>query len=198
MNYKAVLFDLDGTLLDYKTAQRNATNNRQNHYKLVNSPEVQSYESRGIPSPESPEMQKAFRTHNINSDPEVFLKNYFAKLSQHGIPMPGAEELLKRLIGKTKLAVVSNGPGEVQNPRLEKAGLSGFFPDRFYSRDLGIAKPDPAILQLAIKKLNTTEKETLFIGDSRTSDQPAAEAAKINFFLFEGNFEDPKLLAMLF
>lgn len=197
MRYKAVLFDLDGTLLDYKTAQRNATNNSTELFNLVNSPEVQGFESRGFPAPGSPEMQQAFNREAVKQDPETFLAAYFQKLSQQGILIPGAGQILKSLEHTAKLAVVSNGPGSVQNPRLAIAGIAHYFPCRFFSRDLGTAKPDPAILNLAMEKLGVTIQETLFIGDSTTSDLPAARAAGIDFFLFKGNFSDTKLLNIL-
>lgn len=196
MKYKAVLFDLDGTLLDYRQAQRNATDT-VDEFKLVNSPEVQGYESRGVPAPGSEKMKLAFSTHFVTADPVTFLRKYFQRLSQEGIPIPGAEKLLVQLAGKTKLAVVSNGPGAVQNPRLEKAGLAHFFPDRFYSRDMGIAKPDPEILRIAMQALGVEAEETLFIGDSTSSDQPAAEAAGVDFILFKGSFKTPGILSLL-
>jgi len=189
MRYRAVLFDLDGTLLDYAQAQLNATESRA-EFDLVNSPEVQGYESRGIPSPDSVEMRNAFIRHGVPRDPVAFLEGYFLRLSQQGIPMPNALEFLSKLSGSTKLAVVSNGPGVVQDPRLEKAGMGGFFTHRFYSRDLGIAKPDPEILRQALHALAVSEDQALFIGDSATSDAPAAAAAGIDFFLFSGTFPD--------
>ncbi len=197
MRYKAILFDLDGTLLNYEKEQYTAVNHDEKLFNLVNSREVQGYETIGIPSPDSQEMKAAFRKAGVQQNPEIFLKNYFEKLSRKGIPLPGALKILNKLKGKVKLAIVSNSPGEVQDPRLETAGLSEFFEHRFYSRDIGTAKPDPAILQIALKQLNVTREETLFIGDSTTSDQPAAKAAKIDFFLFKGDFSDPVLQGML-
>jgi len=197
MRYKAVLFDLDGTLLDYKAAQRKATDNNTTLFELINSPEVQNYEARGIPSPDSQEMKQAFSNAGVQHNPTAFLNSFFKKLSEQGILIKGAEEILKSLKSKVKLAVVSNGSGNVQNPRLEKAGIAHYFPNRFFSRDIGIAKPDPEILRIAMKKLNVTKEETLFIGDSTTSDQLAAEAAGIDFFLFKGDFKDPDLQVLL-
>lgn len=197
MRYRAILFDLDGTLLDYKSAQRKAVNNSMLLLKLINSPEVQNYEARGIPTSDSQEMKQAFQKAGVQQNPTAFLNSYLKKLSEQGILMEGAKEILESLKEKVKLAVVSNGPGNVQNPRLKKAGIAHYFSHCFFSRDIGIAKPDPAILRLAMKTLKVTKQETLFIGDSTTSDQPAAEAAGIDFFLFRSNFKNPKLQALL-
>jgi len=197
MKYKAVLFDLDGTLLDYSVAQKKATGNRAEYFKLVNSPEDQSYESRGVPLPASPEMKTAFIKAGVQKNPEEFLNNYFNKLSQHGILITGALQILEKLHKQVKLAVVSNGHSDVQLPRMKKAGIVRFFPHCFFSYDTGIAKPDPEILHMAMKTLEAKPEETLFIGDSTTSDQPAARAAGIDFFLFKGSFNNPELQTCL-
>ncbi|MCP4648015.1 MAG: HAD-IA family hydrolase [bacterium] len=197
MKYEAVLFDLDGTLLDYKEAQRKATNYSRQFFDLVNSPEIQSFESRGIPLPNSQNIQKAFQRAGVQANPEVFLNNYFSSLSQQGILIKGAKEIVLSLYDNVKLAVVSNGSGDVQIPRMKKAGIARFFHHKFFSRDVGAAKPDPAILNLAMNTLNVSAGKTLFIGDSTTSDQPAALSAKIDFFLFKGSFKDPELLELL-
>jgi putative hydrolase of the HAD superfamily len=197
MKYTAILFDLDGTLLDYRTAQREATGNDPALFDLVNSPEVQSFESRGVPLPDSTEMKQAFIKAGVHNDPVEFLDTYFNRLSQHGTLVKGAMQLLEELNGKVKLAVVSNGHSSVQLPRMQKAGIARFFPHLFFSRDAGIAKPDPEILGIAIKTLGVTQNKTLFIGDSTTSDQPAAKSAGIDFFLFKGDYGDPGLLKLL-
>ncbi|MCD6589029.1 MAG: HAD family hydrolase [Candidatus Fermentibacteraceae bacterium] len=197
MKYKAVLFDLDGTLLDYRAAQKASTGNTAGHFKLVNSPEVQNYESRGVPLPDSTEMKRVFIGFGVHTDPVKFLDTYFKRLSQHGILVAGAAKLLEELNGKVKLAVVSNGHSSVQLPRMQKAGIASYFPHLFFSRDMDIAKPDPEILRIAINTLGVTPEETLFIGDSTTSDQPAANSAGIDFFLFKGNYSDPELRKLL-
>ncbi|RKZ03380.1 hypothetical protein DRQ21_06020 [Candidatus Fermentibacteria bacterium] len=197
MKYKAILFDLDGTLLDYRAAQKTATGNNAGHFKLVNSPEVQSYESRGVPLPGSTEMKRVFIKFGVHTDPVKFLDTYFKRLSQHGILITGALQILERLHKQVELAVVSNGHSSVQLPRMQKAGIADLFPYRFFSYDTGFTKPDPTILNLAMKTLEVIPEETLFIGDSTTSDQPAANSAGIDFFLFKGNYSDPVLQELL-
>jgi putative hydrolase of the HAD superfamily len=197
MKYKAILFDLDGTLLDYKTAQREATGNTAEYFKLVNSPEVQNYESRGVPLPDSPEMKAAFIKAGVQKNPEEFLAAYFNNLSKHGILVTGVKQILEKLHKQAKLAVVSNGHSSVQLPRMQKAGIAGFFPYRFFSYDTGIAKPDPGILHMAMDAMKAKPERTLFIGDSTTSDQPAAQAAGVDFFLFKGSFNDLVLQELL-
>lgn len=176
---RAVIFDVDGTLLDYARAQMEAVGHDQGLFRLVNSPEVQSYEARGVPVPEG--------------DLAGFLEGYYARLSTRGDLMPGVRETLEALAGKYELAVVSNGPRNVQDARLAVGGIIDYFPVRVYSRDEGVAKPDPAILGLALERLGVNREQAVFVGDSPGNDMTAASAARVGFVWYrsDGLFQSP-------
>lgn len=176
---KAVLFDLDGTLLDYERAQMEAVGNDAVLFALVNSPEVQSYEARGVPKPRGKIRE--------------FLDGYFKRLARQGALMPGARETLASLVGKTKLAVVSNGPGAVQDARLAAGGIIDYFHVRVYSRNEGVAKPDPRILSIALERLGVLPEQAVFVGDSAKNDMAVAQAAGVDFIWFrpDGRFDSP-------
>jgi HAD superfamily hydrolase (TIGR01509 family) len=176
---RAVLFDVDGTLLDYRRAQSEAVGHDAKLLELVNSPEVQSYEARGVPEPQGA-MQ-------------VFLEGYFERLARQGELMPGVRDTLKALKGKVRFALVSNGAGEVQDARLAAGGIIDYFPVRVYSRDEGVAKPDPRILMITLERLGVLPEQAVFVGDSATSDMAAAQAAGVDFIWFrpDGRFDSP-------
>jgi len=176
---KAVLFDVDGTLLDYRRAQSEAVGHDAKLLKLVNSPEVQSYEARGVPEPQG--------------ELKEFLTGYFQRLSGQGALMPGVREALKSLQGKTLFALVSNGAGAVQDARLAAGGIIDYFPVRVYSRDEGVAKPDPRILSITLERLGVLPEQAVFVGDSATSDMAAAQALGMDFIWFrpDGRFDSP-------
>jgi len=176
---KAVLFDVDGTLLDYRRAQSEAVGHDAKLLKLVNSPEVQSYEARGVPEPQG--------------ELKEFLTGYFQRLSGQGALMPGVREALKSLQGKMLFALVSNGAGAVQDARLAAGGIIDYFPVRVYSRDEGVAKPDPRILSITLERLGVLPEQAVFVGDSATSDMAAAQALGMDFIWFrpDGRFDSP-------
>jgi len=176
---KAVLFDVDGTLLDYRRAQSEAVGHDAKLLKLVNSPEVQSYEARGVPEPQG--------------ELKDFLTGYFQRLSGQGALMPGVREALKSLQGKMLFALVSNGAGAVQDARLAAGGIIDYFPVRVYSRDEGVAKPDPRILSITLERLGVLPEQAVFVGDSATSDMAAAQALGMDFIWFrpDGRFDSP-------
>lgn len=176
---EAVIFDADGTLLDYRRAQMEAVGGDPELFRLVNTPDVQSYESRGTPEPQG-EMGE-------------FLKGYFSRLALQGALMPGVVETLEAMRGKTAMAVVSNGEGAVQDSRLAKGGIIDYFRVRVYSRSEGVAKPDPEILHIALRRLGVSPANAVFVGDSASSDMEAARAAGIRFIWFrpDGRFDTP-------
>ncbi len=176
---EVVLFDVDGTLLDYGRAQAEAVGNDPEALRLVNSPEVQSYEARGVPEPAG--------------ELKAFLEGYYERLSAQGAVIPGALETLRVLSGRVRMAVVSNGPGWVQDARLAAGGIIDYFQVRVYSRDEGVAKPDPAILGIALDRLGAAPEQAVFVGDSPGNDMRAAEAAGVDFVWFrpDGVFGSP-------
>lgn len=176
---EAVLFDADGTLLDYHRAQMEAVGGDPELFRLVNGHDVQSYESRGTPEP--------------RGELREFLKGYFRRLALRGDLMPGVVKTLEVLKGKTAMAVVSNGEGAVQDSRLAEGGIIDYFPVRVYSRDEGVAKPDPEILHTTLRRLGVLPANAVFVGDSAASDMAAARAAGIRFIWFrpDGCFDAP-------
>lgn len=202
--YDAVIFDLDGTLLDYATAQRRAVEEAAEELglgqrngglmELVGSREVQALEAcrPNAPDAESPEMAEAFMRCGVNAPPKRFLDTYYARLSkQHGT-VDGALQVLDELKRRNlPVGLVSNGPGHVQRPRIRESGIIEYLDAIVLSCEVGMAKPDPEILRLALRLLEAEAGSALFVGDSTTSDMPAAEGAGVDFVLITPDGDSP-------
>ncbi len=79
-------------------------------------------------------------------------------------------DLVERLGGKYRLAVVSNGFGDIQRRKLAAAGLADRFGDVFISGELGWDKPDSRIFLHVLEQLGNTPEEALFVGDNPQHD----------------------------
>lgn len=81
--------------------------------------------------------------------------------------------------GDVKLGLVVNTPhqGAVIDRHLEQLGLLGFFPVRAYSSEHAARKPDPQLFEAALKELEVPAGEALFVGDDPKLDIFGAQRA---------------------
>lgn len=79
-----------------------------------------------------------------------------------------------------RLAIVSNG-----NADAGRLGIAERFEAIIRSVDVGVGKPDPAIIKAALVKLDVGESEAVLVGDSEESDVGAARAAGIRSVLLD-------------
>src|SRR5262249_37529285 len=114
---------------------------------------------------------------------EVFLE----ELSRRGDRLPGCPPTLARPGQGFRLGVVTNGIDGVQRSRLAAAGLSGFFEVVVTSAGCGYAKPDPRILEVALRALALGPREALYVGDDLAIDAVAASRAGVPFCWVEGD-----------
>jgi HAD superfamily hydrolase (TIGR01509 family) len=89
---------------------------------------------------------------------------------------PGAVELVARLRGRTRLGLASNSPRMLVDTALATAGLVGAFDAIVTSDDVEHAKPEPDLYLLACERLSVQPGEALALEDS-PSGIAAAKAA---------------------
>lgn len=111
-------------------------------------------------------------------------------------PAPGAAELLARLRGAgVPLALVSNGPADMQRSALRALGFEGLFDAVLVSGDpeVGARKPAARIFSLACSGLAALPGETLMVGDSPASDVQGARAYGMQAVLLGPQAEGERL-----
>jgi FMN phosphatase YigB (HAD superfamily) len=92
---------------------------------------------------------------------------------------PGLEESLRALrTWGLKLAVLSDYP---PGPKLEALGVAGLFDVVLWAQqpEIGVFKPHPRGLEVALERLGVTADEALYVGDRADVDAVAAAAARI-------------------
>lgn len=196
MRYKYLLFDLDGTLLDFKAAQRqaffaccdafsvHADDNMLCRYDTLNESLWRRLEKGEITREQLflERFKIFFKDENISGiSPADFQKRYMTELSKGNRLMKGARELLERLQGRFSLNVITNGVSMTQRKRLHDSGIYGFFDNIVISEELGIEKPDSRYFEKALEICGITDRvQALVIGDSLPADVAGALNSKIN------------------
>jgi phosphoglycolate phosphatase len=187
---RAVLLDLDGTLLDTVLDLHAAADGML--AELSRSPvsveDIRTYVGRGMVN-----LVKRLLAgqRNFADDPaplqeialESFRRHYALCNGRHARPFSGVMEGLGafRAAG-LPLGIVTNKPHAFTVPLLERTGLAEFITVTVSGDSLPRQKPDPMPLVWACGRLNVSPAETLMIGDS-VHDCNAARAAGCPVFL---------------
>ena len=92
-------------------------------------------------------------------------------------PQPGARELVQALHDRgLKLIVGSSGEQEIVEKLLDLAGVAALLPERTTSAEVEASKPEPDIVQAALKKLGLGPEEVMMVGDTPFDIESAARA----------------------
>ena len=208
--YTAILFDLDGTLIDFDACVRDALRTAFGElgYEVSDEQiwdEIQAASAeagavywsqqseRGWTRAQVMEAVMRDTLAALGSDtehPEVPADRYWARFCKSAHLNPGAHELLERLQGRFKLGLVTNGEVDSQRGRLHATGLDVFFDAAIISAEVACAKPDPHIFELALEALGVDAGETLYVGDSFDHDYAGAQSAGIDFCYYQSDEEE--------
>ena len=185
--YKYLLWDIDGTIINFELAERAAIRSLFKRFKLgdcsdemlmyysqINKKYWQLMESGKIKKDKMlvERFIEFFSNKGINADIAAeFNKEYQIALCDTIVFNDDAIDIIKHQRKTCKIVIVTNGTEVVQEKKLERSGLNDIADNVFISELVGFEKPnikffEKVILEVGIKDL----KEALIIGDSLTSD----------------------------
>lgn len=185
--YKYLLWDVDGTILDFEVAERAAirilfdkfnlgecSDEMLMKYSQINKKYWQLLESGKMTKDKIlvERFIEFFSYEGINADIAAeFNKEYQIALCDTIVFNDDAIDIIKHQKKTCKIIIVTNGTEVVQEKKLERSGLNDIVDNVFISELVGFEKPnikffEKVILEVGIKDL----KEALIIGDSLTSD----------------------------
>jgi HAD superfamily hydrolase (TIGR01509 family) len=164
---RTVLLDIDGTLVDSNDAHARAwVGSLAAHGYVVPFEQVRPLIGKGgdkiLPQlvgldPESSEAERMSETRS-----ELFLQELPTLR-----PTPGARALLERLIAEgLELVVATSAKAEEVRALLEQAGVSDLIQLASSSDDADRSKPDPDIVQAALRKSGSQALHSAMIGDT--------------------------------
>ena len=192
-NFKAVVFDLDGTLIDSYDAIASSVNHVRaaRQLPLMSSDEVRRYVGRGaefllretVPSGNLAENVQLYKLHH----PSVMVD--LTRL------LPDVKETLEQLHARgITLAVCSNKPVAFTRELLEHLGLNGLFATAVGPEDAPRPKPAPDMLEEVVRRLGLPRSQVLYVGDM-VIDIETARGADIAVWAVPTGSEDlPRLV----
>ncbi|GGG15597.1 haloacid dehalogenase [Paenibacillus albidus] len=184
MNIKAVLFDLDGTLLDRDTSLALFIRNQYERYSQFKFVEKDVFIQRFIELDNHGFVWKDKVYQQLVDEFSIqgvewteLLKDYLNVFHKYCIGFPNLLNMLTELRDSgIKIALISNGYGQFQYDNFKSLGISHLFDEVLISEWEGLRKPDPAIFIRALSKLGVKATEALFVGDHFENDIRASRA----------------------
>ncbi|MDJ0957123.1 MAG: phosphoglycolate phosphatase [Arenicellales bacterium] len=180
---QSVLLDLDGTLVNSVPDLTHAVNITMRYLSLPDYSEeqVQTWVGSGTERLVSQALTNACKTGLSNDTFDraypVFLKAYEEGICERSHLYPGVRAGLVYLKeAGYRLGCVTNKPERLAESLLRNLGILTFFSVVVGGDSLPQKKPDPAVLEHAASRLDTSTRACLMIGDSK-HDVSAARAA---------------------
>ncbi|MEP7172659.1 MAG: phosphoglycolate phosphatase [Aestuariivirga sp.] len=184
MTIKAVIFDLDGTLVDSAPDLMLATNHVLSRLerRAITMDEVRSFVGHGA---------KALIARGCTATGDAidektldfyfaeFLRFYEKNIAVNSVAFPGVINLLKRCAaGGLKMGVCTNKLEGLSVRLLQALGMEKYFGAIVGPDTINIGKPDPAPYLETVKRLGVPANNSIMIGDSET-DILTARAAQV-------------------
>lgn len=207
---RAVLFDLDGTLLDRRQSLEQFIYDQYNRFAsyLMNI-EKSEYCSRFLTLDNNGYTwkDKVYATllseyNIITLTQEQLLHDYITNFQNHCIPFKNMHELLQRLTQQNiKIGIITNGFTDFQMNNLHALNIHTYTNIILVSEAEGIKKPHPEIFERALKKLDVKAEECLYVGDHPENDVLGSEQVGIlgvwKRDSFRGDFEHSRVVGDL-
>lgn len=189
---KAILFDLDDTLFDHQHASASAL--RVMHAEHGATIEFVEFARRhgevleefhqhflkgrfSLDEARVARMRELFAAFDLPIDDETAQRAANLYRQQHQANralLPGARELLDALRGQSRLGIVTNNSTAEQHEKLRALGIAHHFDTIVISEDVGIAKPDRGIFDIALARIGAHASEAVFVGDNWHNDVQGA------------------------
>ena len=182
-----ILWDVDGTLLDFIAAEKAAiktlfgefnlgqcSDEMIKRYSEINKTYWQRLERGEITKQEVlvGRFKEFFKSEGIDiSVVEEFNSLYQLRLGDTIVYHDDSLEIIKSLQGRVRQYVVSNGTVEAQSKKLRLSGLGELVDGIFLSEHIGVEKPNIEFFDKILEEIKPADRSSiLIVGDSLTSD----------------------------
>lgn len=208
--FKVILWDIDGTLLDFLKAEHAAfnkcfevlnlgkcTDEMIARYSKINRKYWEKLERGELTKPEVlvGRFEEFFELEGIGKEHAVAFNNeYQVRLGDTVCFCDNGYELVKELKNSVKQYAVTNGTKIAQDKKLSKSGLDQLLDGIYISEVVGIEKPGIGFFEHVFNEIGTyNPDEVLIVGDSLTSDMRGGNNAGIKCCWYNPRKEENNL-----
>jgi putative hydrolase of the HAD superfamily len=196
MRDRMIFFDIDGTLVDHKGAERAAALAFQKdhahgftepsemflgRWQMLADKHVQRYLAEEI----SFHGQRRARIRELFSDEKMtdahadgIFTRYLSRYEENWRLFGDVEPCLQEMAG-ISLGIISNGDSQQQRAKLETLGIAGRFSHVIISGDIKTAKPDIGIFTAACQACGLRPDECVYVGDDFEVDARGSRRAGV-------------------
>jgi phosphoglycolate phosphatase len=164
---RALIFDLDGTLIDSELDLALAVNAALVEMGRGQLPHEQilGYIGQGAPSLIARALGDGATEEECLRALEFFIKYYSVHKLDHTVPYPGVRETLDALSGM-HMAVLTNKPVGASRGILQGLGLASHFQVIYGGNSFERKKPDPIGVATILREFGTDPVQAMVVGDS--------------------------------
>ncbi len=178
---RALIFDLDGTLIDSKRDLIHSVNAMLGEMGRAQLDEetISGYIGHGAPLLVSRALGSNAREDDLRRALQFFLAYYEEHKLDTTSAYPGVADSLAELSKKVPMAVLTNKPVKISVRILEALGLATYFRAIYGGNSFESKKPDPRGANTIVSEFGASPRETMLIGDSEVDVQTARNARMI-------------------
>ncbi|EXB27950.1 HAD family hydrolase [Acinetobacter courvalinii] len=199
---KAVIFDLDQTLLDRITSLKRFLRWQINFFQLVSTMKKEFFIQRFLELDDNGKIWKdsvyqqlihEFSIDHVTHD--MLLASYINDFNKFSCCFKNVENTIIELKEQGYLiGLISNGRTPFQEHNFYALGLTEFFSSIIVSEAVGLRKPDPEIFLLGCKELGVCPQNCIFVGDNELADIQGAKAVRMKTIFFH---PDPSIRSLI-
>lgn len=200
-NIRAVIFDLDDTLLNRRQMFGGwacdfikSRTDLPNDTALYITSELLRFERRGsTPRDEVfSYFERRLSDFGAHVATDEMVKSYRDDYRRYSVLFDDAAKTLTALRERGfRLGIITNGYSLLQGQKIKTVGLSDYVDEIIISEDAGIRKPHPDIFRLCASRLGCDVSECVYVGDYVAWDIEGPLSAGMNAFFYRRNiFED--------
>ena len=197
---EAVIFDLDGTLLDRDSSLQSFVAVQYDRFAFLDRIKRQDYIRRFIELDCHGHVWKdkvyqslieEFKITQVNW--QCLLDDYETEFINHCIPFPHLIKTLTLLKQNYLLGIITNGREVFQSRSIKGLGIEDYLDTILISETEQVRKPQPEIFHAALSKLKVMPEASVYVGDNPQADIIGAKNAGLQAIWKRNQFwSEPK------